>query len=133
VRAVLEEVCRRRHATLYVVGDTGPRVTSSLTADRTRQLLTIEGTAGKYEEMACPLLGMHQAENAAVAVGLIDQVAEAVGCFCGRRKGGIENVRWPGRFQVVSRRPTIVLDGAHDEVGAVALAQTIKLIFPEKV
>jgi dihydrofolate synthase/folylpolyglutamate synthase len=41
-------------------------------------------------------------------------------------------VRWPGRFQIVSQRPTIVLDGAHDEVGAIALAQTMREIYPDR-
>jgi len=43
---------------------------------------------------------------------------------------GLRSVRWPGRFQIVSRSPHVILDGAHDEVGSAALAATLESLFP---
>ena len=54
-----------------------------------------------------------------VAADVVEEEVDAV-------RKGLAEVRWPGRFQVVSRRPFIVLDGAHDDIGARALAQAIE-------
>lgn len=76
------------------------------------------------EDVFLPLHGAHQADNAAVALA----AAEA---FFGR---GLEDelvreafagVEVPGRFEVVHRHPTIVLDGAHNVDGARAAASTL--------
>ena len=128
---VFQDVCIDRGAQLIVVGqEFGPRV-SAVRAERDRQRFTIEGLNGLYADVECPLLGAHQTENAAVAVGLVE-LAEKQGIEIGEEavRKGIASVRWPGRFQVVSRRPYVVLDGAHDEVGAAALAQTIESVLP---
>jgi dihydrofolate synthase/folylpolyglutamate synthase len=66
----------------------------------------------------CPLAGEHQVENAATAaialarLGLSDSAIEA----------GIAAARWPGRLELISERPEILIDGAHNPAGARALA-----------
>ncbi|REK09925.1 MAG: bifunctional folylpolyglutamate synthase/dihydrofolate synthase [Planctomycetota bacterium] len=72
------------------------------------------------------LLGSHQAANAAVALATIAQL---------RRSGfdiaesairqGLASVRWPARVEVLSRRPTMVLDAAHNVASAQALVQVL--------
>ncbi len=62
-----------------------------------------------------PLLGMHQAENAAVAVGLAERVAP----LAPRRVAeGLRQVVLPGRVEIVSRRPLVVVDTAHNPFSA---------------
>ena len=39
---------------------------------------------------------------------------------------GLAETRWPGRFQIVSHRPTVVLDGAHNDAAAERLASTVR-------
>jgi len=39
---------------------------------------------------------------------------------------GLSAVEWPGRFEIVRREPTILLDGAHNVAGAKALAAGIE-------
>jgi len=83
------------------------------------------------------LLGRHQNENAALAV----RAAELIGChprganYCGDDKSqvtshglaeALSSTRWPGRLEVVSRDPLVILDGAHNPNGAEALARFIK-------
>lgn len=72
------------------------------------------------------LLGTHQLQNAATALLSIvelrrlgyDISAEAI-------DQGFREVVWPGRLEVVSQRPFILLDGAHNEEGIDALAQNL--------
>jgi dihydropteroate synthase len=69
-----------------------------------------------------PLLGEHQARNAGVAATLARQVSD-VSEWDLRR--GLRNAHWPGRFEVMSTDPLVVLDGAHNPGGAAALARTL--------
>jgi dihydrofolate synthase/folylpolyglutamate synthase len=128
---VFQEVALERGAQLLVVGtDAGPRILLTQVKDFT-QVLTIQGLERVYEDLSCPLLGAHQAENAAVAVGLVELAARdglAVGEEAVRK--GLGAVHWPGRFQVVRDRPMVVLDGAHNELGAAALADAIRSLLP---
>ena len=72
------------------------------------------------------LLGRHQAANAAVAAAILAQLrasgwhipAEAL-------QHGFANVRWPARFEVLRRRPLVVVDSAHNVASAVALRDTL--------
>jgi dihydrofolate synthase/folylpolyglutamate synthase len=45
---------------------------------------------------------------------------------------GLRPVRWPGRFEVVRRRPNVVLEGAHNVAGAERLAADIETFVPER-
>jgi len=79
---------------------------------------------GEHDEVLVPVHGAHQADNAALAVTVVeaffgralapDVVADAFG-----------DLRLPGRFEVVHRAPLLVLDGAHNVDGAAALATTL--------
>ncbi len=128
---VFQEVALERGAQLLVVGEPpAPRILGSR-QQRAHQLITIEGRERLYADLKCPLLGSHQAENAALAIGLAE-IAEQRGFGVGGEaiRKGVASVNWPGRFQIVSRRPTIILDGAHDELGAGALARALDAIVP---
>ena len=39
---------------------------------------------------------------------------------------------WPGRFEVVSENPLVIIDGAHNKAGAEALKKSIELLLPDK-
>jgi len=133
VTEVLEAVCLDRHSQLLMVGAHGPRVIAWRAENADCQVFTIEGLERTYHDLRCPLLGEHQAENAAVAIGLVELAArQGIGVGEEAVRRGVKSVQWPGRFQIVSRRPNIVLDGAHDEVGAHALAKTVRAVFPER-
>lgn len=128
---VLEDACLDRGAQLIVVGREGaPRVTP-MRADEKQQVFSIHGIRGIYGELECPLLGVHQAENAAVAVGLVELLdRHGIRVEEPAVREGIASVRWPGRFQIVGTRPHIILDGAHDDIGAAALARTLESLYP---
>jgi len=72
-------------------------------------------------ETRLPLLGQHQAVNAGVAATLARQVADVEASTIAN---GLKSVTWPGRFEVVARDPTVVLDGSHNP-GAAATLQNL--------
>ena len=76
---------------------------------------------------APPLLGAHQLRNAAVALTTVDILRQRgwhIGDDAVRR--GLASVTWPGRFQVVRRRPTVILDGGHNPQCMESLAAAIQ-------
>ena len=93
------------------------------------QLLTIRGIKDVYSELFLPLHGKHQASNAAASL----VAAEA---FFGDQPLDLESVRQgfaaatsPGRFEIVHREPTVILDAAHNPHGAKTLANTLQQEF----
>ncbi len=70
---------------------------------------------------------MHQGCNAATAISALRELGR-VAPPPSRRAilRGLESVRWEGRLEVVGSRPTILLDGAHNEDGARALARYLR-------
>jgi dihydrofolate synthase/folylpolyglutamate synthase len=81
------------------------------------------GLRRRYGSLSCPLPGRHQVDNAACALAALE-LAEARGLAVGEEavREGLRAVRWPGRLELVSRRPDVWLDGAHNPQAADALA-----------
>lgn len=90
---------------------------------------------GEFEDLTMKQLGVYQYENAAAAI----LAAEA---FFGRRVGraaadaaircGIADTVWEGRMELISERPFFLMDGAHNENGAKALAESLRALFPDE-
>ena len=117
-----------RKARLYLVGKDISYET--ITANADEQTFNVRGMHGDYALLTTPLLGRHQAANAAVAIGIVESLNAYGTAVCSHNiTGGIRNVDWPGRIQVVSKAPWIVLDGAQNEASARALKDAVKSIF----
>ncbi len=78
------------------------------------------------------LLGRHQADNAAVTLGVIDALADRWGIAVDEAtlRRGMANARWPGRLEVLDGSSVglerVLLDGAHNPIGAAALARALE-------
>ena len=83
-----------------------------------------------YPDLFLPLLGEHQAINAATAIACIERIRQE-GYKVPRTSiyGGLKAVRWAGRMQVVGQSPVILLDGAHSPTSAEALCKAIREVF----
>ncbi|MGB8953175.1 MAG: folylpolyglutamate synthase/dihydrofolate synthase family protein [Candidatus Aminicenantales bacterium] len=65
------------------------------------------------------LKGKHQGMNAAVAVAVASELSRSWRKLEKRKIiRGIEKARWEGRLETLSRKPLLLLDGAHNEAGA---------------
>ena len=75
------------------------------------------------------LLGDHQLQNAATALlALVELQKLGFAIPLDAIQTGFAQVVWPGRLEVVSREPLIMLDGAHNEEGMAALAESLQLL-----
>lgn len=90
--------------------------------------LEIRTPHGVHEELFLPVHGAHQGDNLLTAV-------VAVEAFFDRAietdiiNHAMEEIELPGRFEVIDRQPTIVLDGAHNREGAAAAKETLDAEF----
>ena len=83
-----------------------------------------------FKQVEVPLLGSFQAENAALALEALSVLQES-GLKLKEdkiRKGFLDSV-WPARFEILSKKPYIIADGAHNEDAVKKLMETMRFYF----
>lgn len=84
----------------------------------------------QYPGLKINLLGAHQLNNARVAVATVKALSRhGINISEQAVKKGLRNTRWPGRLQVISQRPRIVLDGAQNRASSIALKKALQKCF----
>lgn len=83
-----------------------------------------------FQQLELKLLGPHQVVNAGLAVDIalglhVSLTAEQV-------RQGLRSARWPGRFEVMRTKPVVVMDGAHNSHGVLALCRTLDALIPNR-
>ncbi|HEU4029248.1 TPA: bifunctional folylpolyglutamate synthase/dihydrofolate synthase [Streptococcus pneumoniae] len=80
------------------------------------------------------LLGLHQIENAGMAIALLDTFCQEDGRKLASNHllaQALEETSWPGRLEIVSRNPLMILDGAHNPHAIKALLATLQERFAD--
>ncbi len=86
--------------------------------------LQIDARGSRFSGMCVPLAGEHQIDNAVTAALALEEL--------GVSPRGIADARWPGRLEHIAPNPDIILDGAHNPAGALALARYIERFYPDR-
>jgi dihydrofolate synthase/folylpolyglutamate synthase len=96
------------------------------------QTFRMTGGVKKDQEFSIPLLGSYQVENAVTAIASIDAIS---------KKGfpvkdevlhqGLASTVWPARFEVVCRKPAVIIDSAHNPASMAKLIETVDEFFPD--
>lgn len=126
--AVIQRVCADTGARLVVVGDGWACEKDG--ADLTGQTFTVRGPADRGSPMLAdlriPLLGRHQLDNATTAVAILQELQQQGTAISEQAlRTGLASARWPGRFELLSQRPMLVVDSAHNENSARKLRATL--------
>ena len=95
--------------------------------DLSGQTLLVATPRDRYH-IRLPLLGAHQAENAAVAIAALEQAPLSLSRDS--IEAGLTAVRWDGRFQLLSTDPYFVVDGAHNPYSMARLRETVQEYLP---
>lgn len=125
---VIAATCRENGSPLILVGRD---VTFELCdSSRAGLLFNLQGRLGRYDNLRLPLLGQHQAVNAATAVAAVEVLAES-GAAVTREavRKGLAATRWPARLEIVREHPLVLIDGAHNFEGALSLSGAIREFF----
>ncbi|MDF3003493.1 MAG: bifunctional folylpolyglutamate synthase/dihydrofolate synthase [Bacillota bacterium] len=94
----------------------------------------IRGTS--YEGLTISMLGRHQIRNAICALTVLEVLKNEKRIHLDKEKTylGFLKAKQTGRFEIMSTNPYVIIDGAHNEAGAAALALAVKDHFPtEKI
>ena len=95
------------------------------------QVVSVQGLAGRYDDLFLSLFGDHQAQNATLAIAAVES-------FLGDGKQplahellaeGLATATSPGRLQILGLEPTVLVDAAHNPHGAKALAAALPAYF----
>lgn len=126
VEEVFERTCREKNAKLH-------RAEFSRLAIHTLELDAVHLDFTPYKNIRLPLVGTYQPKNAALAITVLETL---------RTKGwemsdddivnGMSQVYWPGRFEVLTKHPVFILDGAHNAQGIEATSNSLKQHFGTK-
>ena len=131
-RAVIQAVAQERKAP-FVDGAEAVTV-RRISQDLAGQKVAITGGDTDYGTVTLSLLGKHQLENVATVVAVLETLGgrspvvvppEAI-------LRGLAAARWPGRLQMLSQEPPVILDGAHNPDAARALAAALKDVLKKR-
>jgi dihydrofolate synthase/folylpolyglutamate synthase len=87
-----------------------------------------QGLGLVLNDLQLGLAGPFQHENAAIALAAIEELrAQGNSIPETAIRRGLSEVYWPGRFDIVSRSPLVILDCAHNELSVSALLETISV------
>lgn len=130
--AVIESVALEHHAPLDQLGrDFG--FAYHPPADLRNPAVSVALGSRRYDGLALPLVGEHQAHNAALVVAAIERLRSKGWAISDESlRTGLAGLRWPGRIEVLSRNPTVIVDAAHNWSAVQALLQTLDESFPAR-
>jgi len=134
---VLASECRRKRAAFYRLNRDFFIDDSEKAEVRGQKIggitFSFKGRRRVFKDLKTNLLGKHQLQNAACALAALEVLEEdGYDITESAVRKGLENIFWPGRLEIVSKRPLIVLDCAHNPAGAAVLKHALQREFNYK-
>jgi dihydrofolate synthase/folylpolyglutamate synthase len=93
---------------------------------KNKDLFDYTGIKWRLTDLDLALRGRHQRRNATLALGALEIAAHDIPVPEAAVREGLKAVHWPGRFEIIQNRPTVVLDGAHNGEGVRALIEELE-------
>lgn len=78
----------------------------------------------KYTDIKIPLFGIHQAKNCALAIAVCEQILPNINIL--KMKQKLSALEWPGRQEIISSKPFIMLDACINRLNAERVKETLK-------
>lgn len=97
------------------------------------QTFTVFTPQGVYRDLELSLAGLHQVENATLALATLETLRASGRTECdwdeSALRQGLREVRWSARLEIIGRRPTTIVDGAHNADSMQKLVQSLRELF----
>jgi len=126
---VIAQAAKDRKSTLYVMGK--QFAYEPVSSEENRQQFHFTGPFRAYENVVITMNGAHQLKNASAALMALEVLRQYYALLIEEEDlyKAFERTGWPGRMEMVSEKPRILLDGAHNPEGAEALADALKHVY----
>ncbi len=99
----------------------------------TDQTFTVFAPGQTYRDLEVALAGLHQAENATLALAALEELRATGRPECAwdeaALREGLRAVSWSARLEIIARQPTIVVDGAHNADSVQKLLTALRSLF----
>jgi dihydrofolate synthase/folylpolyglutamate synthase len=130
--AVISEKAASLKAKTYRLGEDFLIVQHESVDDGER--FSLETPFSQYPDLKITMFGAHQAQNAALAVMAAEYLRMCYSLLIEKEHiyEGLEKAKWIGRFEQVSKKPLIIIDGAHNKEGIHSLVDTVRSHYPDK-
>jgi dihydrofolate synthase / folylpolyglutamate synthase len=88
----------------------------------------------KWTNLEISMAGCHQTENASLAIMAVELLNKYYSFLIEDEHvyAGLKKAYWPGRFELISKDPMIIIDGAHNEEGITALVNELNKRYSDK-
>jgi dihydrofolate synthase/folylpolyglutamate synthase len=122
-RETIETVAKERNAPCIIINKT---MWERLYSNGMTQEFFVQGAFKDYH-VKTSLLGVHQGENIAIAIATVERL-QMSGVYISDENiiQGIAAAVHPGRMELISEKPRVLLDGAHNPDGMMMLAATLR-------
>ncbi|HSL94134.1 MAG TPA: folylpolyglutamate synthase/dihydrofolate synthase family protein [Bacillota bacterium] len=106
---------------------------TDLHSDLRGQTLRYESAQFSLDKVKMSLLGRHQLKNAALALASAHALRKlGLSISDQAMRKGMAEARWPGRFELMSDDPLLIMDGSHNTHGMAALRETLDELLPSQ-
>jgi dihydrofolate synthase/folylpolyglutamate synthase len=130
--AVLERISAKMKSTLYLMNrEYEYQVVSSKLNE---QKFNFKGLFRRLDGLMISLNGAHQYKNAAIAIMTLEVLRQYYALIVEDEVliRALNATKWPGRLEMISEHPRILLDGAHNPEGAQTLANALEITYTYK-
>ena len=126
-KSVVQRIAAKKSAPLYMLGE-------NFKVRRQRgDEFSYYGIENTWHHLRTALLGSYQVENAALAIAACELLNKDRAAISPKSiRNGLLKTRWPGRLEIVSDHPLIILDGAHNFIAARKLSQFLGKNFAQR-
>ena len=127
----LKKLCRQKNCGLIL---TPGRYTTELKkAALNKSTFNLFYDNSTLSDLALPLAGEHQLKNAALAIAAVHALRQqSVKVSDMHIRQGLKKTVWPARFEIMQRKPLVVLDAAHNPACFRELQKTLLDLLPDK-
>ncbi len=119
---VIRDIAQRRRAEYHNVWD--EMQVDDVHVDLNGTRFKVYSPLREYK-ISIPLVGRHQITNMLVAIRMAEILGENYSISPKDIVEGLKRIRWRDRFQVKSKKPLLIFDGAHNPSAARALVKTV--------
>lgn len=129
IKAIIRNTAVSKKATVYQLDEQFSF--DVLSSAENEQYFGYRGPFRAISDLKITMNGVHQTTNAAAAVMALEVLRNYCALIVDEEalREGLQEASWPGRLEMISREPRILLDGAHNPEGMEALSAALRSIY----
>ncbi len=128
---IIENTCKTKNAKLIIAPIDGIEIVSQ---DIDNQTFNLKSKTMNLFSLSISMIGDHQIKNAVLGLTALQVLEKEHKIRLSSQSiyEGLKKTKWPGRLEIMGRKPTVLIDGAHNVHGLQAIANVFEKFFKDK-